>query len=41
MSDRGVLAHMHKAILELDKRLEAIEEKLKWYGCLYWWKCKF
>ena len=29
MSDRGVLAHMHKAILELDKRLEAIEEKLK------------
>ena len=29
MSDRGVLAHMHKAILEIDKRLEAIEEKLK------------
>ena len=28
MSDRGVLAHMHKAILELEKRLTAIEEKL-------------
>ena len=29
MSDRGVLAHMHKAILEIDKRLSVIEEKLK------------
>ena len=29
MSDRGVLAHMHKAILELEKRLISIEEKLK------------
>ena len=29
MSDRGVLAHMHKAILELDKRLQAIEDKIK------------
>ena len=29
MSDRGVLAHIHKAILEIDKRLEVIEEKLK------------
>ena len=28
MSDRGVLAHMHKAILELEKRLISIEEKL-------------
>lgn len=28
MSDRGVLAHMHKAILELEERLTAIEEKL-------------
>jgi hypothetical protein len=29
MSDRGVVAHMHKAILELEERLIAIEEKLK------------
>ena len=29
MSDRGVVAHMHKAILELEKRLISIEEKLK------------
>tara|TARA_R100000742_G_scaffold4174_1_gene1275 strand:- start:2546 stop:3271 length:726 start_codon:yes stop_codon:yes gene_type:complete len=29
MSDRGVLAHMHKAILELEEKLVAIEEKLK------------
>ena len=29
MSDRGVLAHMHKAILEIDKRLKAIEDKIK------------
>ena len=29
MSDRSVLAHMHKAILELEQRLVAIEEKLK------------
>ena len=29
MSDRGVLAHMHKAILELDKRLTDIENKIK------------
>ena len=29
MSDRGVLAHMHKAILELDKRLTSIEDKIK------------
>lgn len=29
MSDRGVVAHMHKAILELEKRLILIEEKLK------------
>lgn len=29
MSDRGVLAHMHKAILQLEKRLVEIEEKLK------------
>ena len=29
MSDRSVLAHMHKAILELEERLVAIEEKLK------------
>jgi len=28
MSDRPVLAHMHKAILELEKRIEAIENKL-------------
>tara|TARA_B110000046_G_scaffold107423_1_gene114816 strand:- start:148 stop:1479 length:1332 start_codon:yes stop_codon:yes gene_type:complete len=28
MNDRAVLAHMHKAILELEKRLTAIEEKL-------------
>ena len=28
MSDRGVLAHIHKAILELEERLTAIEEKL-------------
>jgi len=28
MSDRGVLAHMHKAILELEERLLIIEEKL-------------
>lgn len=28
MSDRGVVAHMHKAILELEERLIAIEEKL-------------
>jgi hypothetical protein len=28
MSDRGVVAHMHKAILELEKRLILIEEKL-------------
>ena len=28
MSDRGVLAHMHKAILELEERLISIEEKL-------------
>ena len=28
MSDRGVLAHMHKAILELDKRLTSIEDKI-------------
>jgi len=28
MSDRGVLAYMHKAILELEERLTAIEEKL-------------
>ena len=28
MSDRGVLAHMHKAILELEERLFIIEEKL-------------
>ena len=29
MSDRSVVAHMHKAILELEKRLTSIEEKLK------------
>jgi len=29
MSDRGVLAHMHKAILQLEERLVVIEEKLK------------
>jgi len=29
MSDRGVVAHMHKAILELEKRLISIEEKFK------------
>ena len=29
MSYRGVLAHMHKAILELEQRLVAIEKKLK------------
>jgi hypothetical protein len=29
MSDRSVLAHMHKAILELEEKLVAIEEKLK------------
>ena len=29
MSDRGVLAHIHKAILEIDKRLKVIEEKIK------------
>jgi hypothetical protein len=29
MSDRGVVAYMHKAILELEKRLISIEEKLK------------
>jgi len=29
MSDRGVLAHMHKAILQLEERLVEIEEKLK------------
>ena len=29
MSDRGVLAHMHKAILELEERLTAIENKIK------------
>ena len=29
MSDRGVVAHMHKAILELEKRLISIEEKLR------------
>ena len=29
MSDRGVVAHMHKAILELEERLKIIEEKLK------------
>ena len=29
MSGRGVLAHMHKAILELEEKLVAIEEKLK------------
>ena len=29
MNDRGVVAHMHKAILELEKRLMSIEEKLK------------
>ena len=28
MRDRPVLAHMHKAILELEARLAAIEEKL-------------
>ena len=28
MNDRGVVAHMHKAILELEKRLMSIEEKL-------------
>ena len=28
MSDRGVVAHMHKAILELEERLLAIENKL-------------
>ena len=28
MNDRAVLAHMHKAILELEERLTAIEEKL-------------
>ena len=29
MNDRPILAHMHKAIIELDKRLSAIEEELK------------
>ena len=29
MNDRPILAHMHKAILELEVRLKAIEEKLK------------
>ena len=29
MNDRPILAHMHKAILELEARLIAIEEKLK------------
>ena len=29
LNDSGVLAHMHKAILELEKRLISIEEKLK------------
>ena len=29
MSDRSVVAHMHKAILELEKRLTSIEEKFK------------
>ena len=29
MSDRGVLAHMHKAIIQLEERLVVIEEKLK------------
>jgi hypothetical protein len=37
MSDRGVLAHIHKAILEIDKRLEVIEEKIKWYECTCKW----
>ena len=29
MSDRGVLAHMHKAIIELEERLSIIEQKIK------------
>ena len=29
MSDRSIVAHMHKAILELEKRLTSIEEKFK------------
>ena len=29
MSDRNVLAHIHKSILELDKRLTSIEDKIK------------
>ena len=29
MNDRPILAHMHKAILELEVRLKAIEDKLK------------
>ena len=28
MSDRPVLAHMHKAIIELEKRIKAIEDQL-------------
>ena len=28
MKDRPVLAHMHKAIIELEKRVKAIEEQL-------------
>jgi len=29
MRDRPILAHMHKAILELSERLEVIEQKIK------------
>jgi hypothetical protein len=28
MKDRPVLAHMHKAIIELEKRIKSIEDKL-------------
>ena len=29
LDTKPIIAHMHKAILEIDKRLSAIEEKLK------------